>query len=60
MICFDFAYNTQGRIGTITDQRQISNYNYDSTGQYLLSIEDTNSKTSLSYDNSYDPTILNH
>jgi YD repeat-containing protein len=56
---FNLAYNTQGRITTVTDQRgQINTYNYDSTGQYLLSIEDTNGTTSLSYDNPYDPTIV--
>ncbi|MEM8721923.1 MAG: hypothetical protein AAGE84_21940 [Cyanobacteria bacterium P01_G01_bin.39] len=33
-------------------------YNYDTTGQYLLSIEDVNGKTSFSYDNPFDPTLV--
>ena len=56
---FTFAYNSDGRIETVTDNKgQTNSYNYDTTGQYLLSVEDVNGTTSFSYDNPFDPTVV--
>ena len=56
---FTFAYNLDGRIETVTDHSgQTNSYNYDTTGQYLLSVEDVNGTTSFSYDNPLDPTVV--
>ena len=56
---FTLVYNLSGRIETVTDNNgQINSYNYDPTGQYLLSVEDVNGTTSFSYDNPFDPTVV--
>ena len=52
-----FDYNADGRIKTVRNGGgQTNSYNYDPTGQYLLSVEDVNGTTSFSYDNPFDPT----
>ena len=54
-----FDYNADGRIETVTDNKgETDSYNYDSTGQYLLSVSDVNGTTSFSYDNPFDPTLV--
>ena len=54
-----FDYNAEGRIETVTDgDGETNSYNYDSTGQYLLSVSDVNGTTSFSYDNPFDPTVV--
>jgi YD repeat-containing protein len=56
---FNLVYNAQGRVNTVTDERgQTTTYTYDTTGQYLLSVKDINGKTSFSYGNPYDPTLV--
>ena len=56
---FTFAYNSDGRIKTVTDARgQVDTYSYDATGQYLLNVEDANGTTSFSYNNPFDPTLV--
>ncbi|WP_019509538.1 RHS repeat domain-containing protein [Pleurocapsa sp. PCC 7319] len=56
---FALNYNSDGRIETITDaEGQVNTYSYDTTGQYLLSVEDANGTTSFSYDNPFDPTVV--
>lgn len=56
---FAINYNSDGRIETISDAGgQVNTYSYDATGQYLLSVEDVNGTTSLSYDNPFDPTVV--
>ncbi len=43
----------------MTDQTgQTSSYTYDSTGQFLLSVEDSTGTTNYTYGNPYDPTAL--
>lgn len=56
---FTVAYNSDQRIETVTDNdRLVDIYNYDATGQYLLSVEDANGITSFSYNNPFDPTLV--
>jgi YD repeat-containing protein len=45
------TYNAQGRIASATDsEARITNYNYDPTGEYLLSVVDPTGTTTYTYD----------
>jgi RHS repeat-associated protein len=53
-----FTYNTDGRITEITDpQGRTTTLGYDSTGQYLLSIQNAAGTTTISY---VDNPVLSH